>query len=223
MRFRNGAGQIAKINSTVLTAVMLLSATLLCLSYFASVLWRVSEAEIACFGRSNLLPSFLSQRDFDEPAVPQSFGSPTFTFHKDGKVVHVHYHLINGFQHGFGSALTAYEIGPTLSDFAFRINEYRDAYMSSHGRTLEHWYDTRKDLANNIAGREIGMRARQLGLHGVEAESYMMTETLKALDDGAVLEHPNSPKVQNLPTPDEYGCPWLPKPAVASRPGLKQM
>lgn len=195
------------------------------LAYCLSVFWRVSAAEELCFGRSNLFGKVFSHSPpkFDEPPVSGSFGSRTFSYERNGQTVHVHYHLINGFQHTFGSALTAFEVGSALSDFGFRVNEYRDAYLSSYGRTLDHWLDTKKDLANNIVGREIGLKARRLQLNGRAAEQYMIDETLKALEDGRVISHPHSPKVSRLPGLDAFGCPLLPKPAIASESRLKQM
>lgn len=193
------------------------------LTYCASVFWRVSAAEELCFGRSNLFGKVFAQAEFDEPPVSGSFGSKTYSFDRDGRTVHVHYHLINGFQHTFGSALTTFEVGSAASDFGFRVNEYRDAYLSSYGRTFDHWLDTKKDLANNIVGREIGLKARLLHLNGSAAEKYMIAETLKALDDGRAISHPLSPKVSRLPDLDAFGCPLLPRPAIASDSRLKQM
>lgn len=206
-------------------AVCVVLAGVSVLAYCLSVFWRVSIAEELCFGRSNLFNkvSSHSRPEFDEPAVSGSFGSKTFSYERNGLTVHVHYHLINGFQHTFGSALTAFEVGSALSDFGFRVNEYRDAYLSSYGSTLDHWLDTKKDLANNIVGREIGRKARLLHLNGRAAEKYMIDESLKALEDGRAIAHPRNPKVSRLPGLDDFGCPLLPNPAIASESRLKQM
>jgi hypothetical protein len=181
--------------------------------YVLSVLWRVSVAEQEYFGRSCIVPLRLHPPAYSEPPVPDSYGNGTYTYVRDGKVTHVHKQLINGFQHGYGSALVSFEIGKTAADLLFRLNEYVEAYDGTEPSTIKTNLDTRKDLANNVVGIRIGQTARKKGLFGQTAQQYMITEALAAMDRDEILKHFYDPRVRDLPSLEDYGCPGLPKPA----------
>lgn len=183
------------------------------LVYLGSVGWRVGEAETRYFGRNHCLPLWRKQPDYSEPATADSYGAGTFEFtQNDGRKLRVYKQLINGFQHSYGSALVALELGDAASDFMFRANEYFEAYAKPSGKTYEHLLDTRKDLHNNKVGRRIAADAIALGLRGQAADDYVVSELLKAIDDGRIIKDFRSARVDLLPTPDEYGCPFLPHP-----------
>jgi hypothetical protein len=181
--------------------------------YVLNIIWRVSVAEQVLFGRSCLIPLTLSPRIYDQPPTADSYGSGTYEVAIGGKTINVYKQLINGFRHTYGSALAAFEIGNSNADMLFRANEYVEAYLCKDGRTLKHFLDTKKDLSNNAVGRRIGQSARDLRLSGQDADVYMVKRVLEDIDQGAVLGHFLSPRVQSLPSLEEYGCPWLPKPA----------
>ncbi len=180
--------------------------------YILTVIWRVSYAEHLLFGRSYLIPLSLTNRQYLESPTPDSFGSPTYSYCVRGENIHVHKQLINGFQHAFGSALIAFELGEFWSDMIFRINEYGEAYFSKTGRTLNHVIDTRKDLANNKVGRSIGLAARRSQASGTDTENSMIEMTLTKMKTEEILPHFLHPKVQSLPSLEDFGCPGLPKP-----------
>lgn len=143
-----------------------------------------------------------------------SYGQGTYTFERDGKVLHVHKQLINGFQHAMGSALVAYELGGRTANCLFRLNEYVEAFDGSRSNTLKFNLDTRKDLANNVVGIRIGRSTRKLGLWGNNAEKHIIDEVLAAMDREEVIKHYLDPRVAKLPTVAEYGCPGLPEPVT---------
>jgi hypothetical protein len=181
--------------------------------YVVSILWRVSVAEQEYFGRSCIVPLRLHPPDYSEPAVPESYGQGTYTYERQGKVMHVHKQLINGFQHAFGSALVSYELGGKVADLLFRLNEYVEAYDGTdYSRSFRYNLDTRKDLANNVVGIRIGRAAKTKGLFGQAAQEYMIAEALAAMDRDEVFKHYLDPRVRSLPSVEAYGCPGLPKP-----------
>ena len=180
-------------------------------TYVFSVCWRVSVAEFEQFGRSTLLPVSFTQRKYNEPAVPSSYMSNTYTYQrKDGTSVRVYKQLINGFQHSYGSALAAYEISNPLADLLFRANEYAESYVFCRDTDTEKYsLDTRKDLANNAVGRNIADSARKLNLSGPAAYDYILWQTVKAVDSKTVLPHFLDPRVASLPSESGMGCPGL--------------
>jgi len=180
--------------------------------YVISILWRVSVAEQEYFGRSCIVPLRWHPAEYKEAPVAGSYGQGTFSYEHGGKVLHVHKQLINGFQHGVGSALVAYEIGGRTADLLFRLNEYVEAFDGTRSNTLKYNLDTRKDLANNIVGIRIGRATRKAGLFGASAEKHIIDEVLAAMDRGEVFTHYLDPRVSRLPTVEQYGCPGLPKP-----------
>ncbi len=182
--------------------------------YVLNIIWRVSFAENDLFGRSYLLPLTLHPRQYDQPPSPSSYGSGTYEFNRGGKTVIVYKQLVNGFQHAYGSALVAFEIGAPAADLLFRANEYVEAYCCKDGRTLKHFLDTKKDLHNNAVGREIGFAARDRHISNKDAETFMVGQVCEDMEKGVVLDHFLSPRVVALPSPDNYGCPGLPKPTA---------
>jgi hypothetical protein len=180
--------------------------------YVLSVLWRVSVAEQDHFGRSCIVPLSFHPPAYCEPPVSGSFGQGTYTYIQHGKKIHVFKQLINGFRHTYGSALVSYELGGKVADLLFKLNEYVEAYDGTSTVELKYSLDTRKDLANNIVGRKIGASARGKKLFGADAQQFMIDESLAAMERGEVLEHYLDPRVQKLPSTDEFGCPGLPQP-----------
>jgi len=181
-------------------------------AYVLTVTWRVSVAEQSLFGQSHLVPLSLKKPQFTEYPTPDSYNGGTYSYVRAGKFVRVHKQMINGFQHTYGSALTAFELGEFPADILFRANEYFEAYSCKNGRSSNHYIDTRKDLFNDRVGRLIGMEARNKGLFGRRAEKYIIAKVLQAMDSGIVLPHYRDPRVPLLPTLEEFGCPGLPKP-----------
>jgi len=180
--------------------------------YVVSILWRVSAYEQRVFGRSDLIPMSLTPRPFTKFPTTNTYGAYTFDIQINGKTLPVHRQIINGYQHAFGSALVALELGEGFSDFVFRLNEYMEAYCTPDGGRYSHYMDTRKDLYNNTVGRSIGMEARRLGLTGATADRYISARVLNAIQQREVIHHWLDPEVKLLPSLEEYGCPGLPHP-----------
>lgn len=179
-------------------------------SYILTILWRVSVAEQALYGRSCLLPVSLQFKPIeDELGTVATFGDNSYSFYQHGKIVHVHSQLVNGFQHAYGSALAAFELGVVPADLLFRANEYAEAIFSGRSGSQPFYLDARKDLSNNAFGRSIGERARKLGLSRAPADKYMREEVLRALEQGQVFSHWRDARVPALPSLEEYGCPAL--------------
>ena len=181
--------------------------------YVLSIIWRVSIWEQQLYGGSCLLPLTLNPRKYDQPPIAESYGSGTYRVILNGKPVWVYKQRINGFQHAYGSALAAYEIGSRKADLLFRANEYLEAYCLKNGQTFEHYLDTKKDLCNNAIGRDVGQTARTLHLSYKDADTYMVNRILAEMDRGTILHHFLNPRVEKLPPPEQYGCPFLPNPA----------
>ncbi|MBN9393650.1 MAG: hypothetical protein J0H83_00280 [Candidatus Melainabacteria bacterium] len=182
---------------------------LVCVSYVVSILWRVSLAEQALYGRSDLIPFSLHPLRCDLPPSEDSHLDTTYRFNRDGQTIVVYTQLINSFQHAYGSALAAYELGDVAADYLFRANEYFEAICWKNSGSLKFYLDTRKDLANNAAGRRVGMMARERGLIGAAADQYMIKEVQHGLADGRVIKHCEDAVVNSLPTLVESGCPFL--------------
>jgi hypothetical protein len=180
--------------------------------YVLSVLWRVSVAEQEIYGRSCIVPLSWHPPAYSEPPVADSYGQGTYTHEYNGKVMHVHKQLINGFQHGYGSALVSYEVGEKVANALFHLNEYVEAFDGSSSNTLKYNLDTRKDLANNVIGIRIGQETRAKHLFGQAAQKFMIAEALAAMDRDEILKHYLDPRVKDLPSVEAYGCPGLPTP-----------
>lgn len=196
-----------RAKATVVIALGL-SASILGL-YVFSILWRVSFAEKHLFGSSRLIPLSWHKQVPTEPGNALTFDEFTCPYNRNGKTIHVYKQLVNSFQHAYGSALAAYELSEVPSDLLFRANEYTEAIFSKASGTQPWYLDTKKDLHNNAVGRKIGLRARTLGLNGLDAEKFMIAETLKAADDGRIYNHFLDKRTLQLPTLEEFGCPGL--------------
>ena len=194
-----------------LTVTLGLGAVILIASlvYVSTIFWRVSVAEKEQFGQSCLIPLTWCKRKYDRPATTSSFGDATYDYSRSGKVVQVHAQLINSFQHGYASALTAYELGAPASEFLFRVNEYLEAIFCRDAGTTYFYLDTKKDLFNNAIGRAIGVEARRFALNGPDADDYLVTEILTALNSKRLITHYSDPRVATLPSYDESGLPLL--------------
>ncbi len=188
----------------------------LCAAYPLSVIWRVSLREQQLFGRSHLIPIAINVPQYTNPPTPESFGTGTYVFVRNGTKVIVYKQLVNGFQHAYGAALAAFELGSFNSDILFRVNEYFEAYTSKDGSTEKHYLDTEKDLANNAVGRKIGERVKSMKLSGKQADDRIVQEVLKAIDTGEVINNYLDPRVERLPSREEFGCPGLPPRPSAS-------
>lgn len=184
--------------------------TMALITYICTILWRVSIAEQELYGRSCLLPVSLQMKPTeDELGTATTFGDNSYSFYQHGKIVHVHSQLVNGFQHAYGSALAAFELGVVPADLLFRANEYAEAIFSGRSGSQPFYLDARKDLSNNAVGRTIGERARKLGLSRAPADKYMREEVVRALEQGQVFSHWRDARVIALPSLEEYGCPAL--------------
>lgn len=136
------------------------------------------------YGSSRLIPLSWHKQTPSEPGNAKTFNEFTCPYDRSGKTIHVYKQLVNSFQHAYGSALAAYELSEVPADLLFRANEYTEAIFSKVSGTQNWYLDTKKDLHNNAVGRDIGLRARTLGSNGLDAEKFMIAETLKAADDG---------------------------------------
>ena len=194
-----------------LTVILGLGAVILIasLAYVSTIFWRVSVAEKEQFGQSCLIPLTWRKHKYYRPSTASSFGDATYEYNRSGEVVQVHAQLINSFQHGYASALTAYELGAPASEFLFRVNEYLEALFCRNAGTTYFYLDTKKDLFNNAIGRAVGVEARRLGLNGHDADDYLVTEILKALSSNRLITHYSDPRVVTLPNYDESGLPLL--------------
>jgi hypothetical protein len=179
-------------------------------AYPLSVVWRVSLREKTLFGRSYLIPLSATVPQYTNSPTPESFGTSTYVFDRNGTKVIVYKQLINGFQHAYGSALAAFELGAVCSDLLFRANEYFEAYLLKDGSSEKHYLDTEKDLANNAVGRTIGVRVKSMTLSGKDADDRIVKEVLRAMDSGEVINNYLDPRVERLPSREEFGCPGLP-------------
>ena len=207
--FRKSPKTIPKFRAKVAAVIALgLSALILGL-YVFSILWRVSFAEKRLYGSSRLIPLSWHKQVPTEPGNPSTFDEFTCPYNRNGKTIHVYKQLVNSFQHAYGSALAAYELSEVPSDLLFRANEYTEAIFSNASGSQPWYLDTKKDLHNNAVGREIGLKARILGLNGLDAENCMIAETLNAAENGRIYNHFLDKRTLQLPTLEEYGCPGL--------------
>ena len=192
------------------TAVIALGLSALILGlYVFSILWRVSFAEKHLFGYSRLIPLSWHKQIPTEPGNASTFNELTSPYNRNGKTIHVYKQLVNSFQHAYGSALAAYELSEVPADLLLRGNEYAEAITSKVSGTQNWYLDTKKDLHNNAVGRSIGLQARTLGLNGLDAEKFIIAETLKAAEDGRIYNHFLDKRTLQLQSLEEYGCPRL--------------
>lgn len=179
--------------------------------YVLTILWRVGAAESDLMGKDLLLHIFPSRREFVSAPVVDSHGSFTYKMPlAEGEMI-VWREKINGFQHTYGSALASYELGEFLADKLFVACEFSEFTFDRNGVAETDLRDRRRDLANNWVGRQIGLKAREQGLNGRDAEEFIKSRILAAMEfDHLVVTHPYDPRVLNLPTESMLGCPFLP-------------
>jgi len=189
---------------TSILTIILISLALFAVGkiYVFSVLWRVSAAEDLIFHNSRILrkPWFRTIANYPDPPTESSHGDKTYSITYSGRTLQVQPQLINGFQHCYASAITTRELGPFVSDILFRCNEYVEAVYGNVGGTPYGKYDTRKDLQNNIVGREIGQRSKN------QDEALRMS--LEAVLDGPAIDHWLDAKVSLLPSANT-SCPYV--------------
>lgn len=182
------------------------------ITYVVSILWRVSLAEIELFGASKLIPMPAKNIAGRGPCGPETYFAPSYRFVRGNHEVVVWTDKINCFQHVYGSAVVASELGELPAHFLFCANEYAEYLFDHDGVSEEDLLDRRKDLAHNKVGRELGLRREVTALHGSARE-----ERLKALVLGE-MEIANrvylsylDPRVKELPDEAAQGCPLLPQ------------
>lgn len=186
--------------------------------YVLSILIRVSLAEEKYFGRSDLIP--LSQNGHKYKAKtlsPKSFQSGSYHFDRNGQKIIVWRQKINGFQHVYGPALMAYELGDKASDWTFCANEYMEAFfdviVDDNGISESDILDRRKDLHHNAFGRRIAADVKHRGLSGQAGYDALLKQVLSEVEsDRVFIPHYEDPRVKLLPTETEMGCPGLPPP-----------
>lgn len=205
MKYRAQIIKVAvKLISTTVTLVIFAIA-----AYTLSIVWRVSNAEQSIFGRSDLIPLALEQKQFDQPPTQESYGKKTYSHMVRGQPLQVYEQLVNSFQHVYGSALAASEIGELGADLLFKANEYFEAIFWRNSGTLNFYFDTKKDLANNAVGRKIGAEVKMGSLSGAAAEQHMIDKVFMALDGGLAYKNCAEHRVSQLPSLNDYGCPFL--------------
>ncbi len=188
------------------TRGILLLVLLIPVAYIASIFWRVSVAEKTYFGHSDLIPLSTTKARYTEPAVPGSYGA-TRLFIREGKPIHVWRQKVNGFQHVYGSALVAYELGEKPADWLFCANEWAEAFLDWDGIHQDDFQDRHKDLHHNKLGRGYARAARQTG----QTTTGMAHQILADMEAGnGIILHRKSPRVRHLPSERALGCPNLP-------------
>jgi hypothetical protein len=194
-------------------ALILLTSPILVIgAYVVSVVWRVSVEEDRYFGRSELIPLRLPARKFDQAPVADSYGHKTLVYESPLGQMIVWRQKINGFQHMFGSAMAAYELGPSLSDRLFCMNEVAEFTLDWNGVEPSDLLDRKKDLVNNAVGRSIGVEAKAKGLSGSTAQNFIAEECAKAANGAnkQFIPHYLNPTVFTL-SESELGCGCLPQ------------
>lgn len=185
-----------------------------CLVLGGYVLWiigRVSLAEAAYLGRSDLIPMSFNQPKFTHPPIAQSYGQKTMVIERHGKTEFVWKQKINGYQHILGSALAAYEIGDYWAEKLFVANEFFEYAIDFDGITMGDIRDRRKDLVHNRIGRKLGLEAKRRGVPESELVDYLTVQILDVMARDAWYQHCMDPRVALLPDEAALGCPGLPK------------
>jgi hypothetical protein len=179
--------------------------------YVLSVVWRVSAAQQECFGRSALIPLCLPVRAFHEPPVSASFGDRTFEYNHNGLTSVIWRQKLNGFQHIYGSALAAFELGDYFADKLFCANEFAEALCDWNTITLTDRLDRKKDLWNNRIGRAIGVRVSRMGMVGAAGERQILADCEYAIEhDPHFMGHYLDPRARGL-SEKSLGCLFLPR------------
>jgi hypothetical protein len=118
---------------------------------------------------------------------------------------------INSYQHMYGSALAAFEIGDTLADKLFCLNELAEFVCDWNGVETSDLLDRKKDLYNNSLGRAVGAKFRESGIKGAAAEKAIALECVKQMETNPkFLSHYLDPRVFAL-TEKQFGCEFLPR------------
>lgn len=179
--------------------------------YVLSIVWRVSIAENEYLGRSELIPLSLSARRYSEQPVSESFGHKTYVFDGPAGRIVVWRQKINSFQHMYGSAIATYEIGETLADKLFCLNELAEYLLDWNGVEPSDLLDRKKDLANNALGRKIGQSVGKTGVKGHDAELALSRQCVSSMEtDPEFLAHYLDPRVSAL-SESKLGCNCLPQ------------
>ncbi len=195
-----------------LVAAVLLSPIVLLVSYVVSVLWRVSLAEEAVFGKSALIRVSPWQRRFDGPRSLIYPGNATYTGHFLGQDFIAFNQKLNGFQHMYGSALVAYELGEDFSRWLFAANEFAEWTFDWNGVRVEDLLDRKKDLVNNTLGRRLGARVRREGIGRFQAETALIARSFYLMENSyEFLPHWMDQRLLQYPDEAALGCPCLPK------------
>jgi hypothetical protein len=180
--------------------------------YVFTILWRVSVVEYQLFGKSELIPMTIVQPKFNGASVTDSFGNGTYIINRHGKNVVIWKQKINGFQHIFGSALTAFELGDRPANFMFCTNEYMEAIFDPDGISERDFNDRRKDLFHNKTGRAIGIQVKKRGLSGKTAENELINLVLNEMERGkGYIPHHKDPVIKTIGTEEQLGCPGIPQ------------
>ncbi len=180
--------------------------------YVLSVLWRVSLAEEAVFGCSKLIPIATFQKPLDGPCLPGYPGHHTLTNHFQGRTIVAFNQKINGFQHLYGSALVAFELGEGFSSLLFAANEFAEFCFDFDGVRAEDLLDRRKDLVNNGTGRKLGRRLVTRELRGARAERALIAMSVACMEEAPeFLPHFMDQRLLRAPDEASLGCPFLPK------------
>lgn len=192
-------------------SLMVLSAAVLG-GYVLSILWRVSLAEHEVMGKDLMLHVFKSDKQFNLPPTIDSYFAQTFVQNYKTLSFSVWRDKINGFQHSYGSALAAYELGDFLSDKLFVANEFTEWLFDRDGVSERDLRDRHRDLSNNKVGRKVGVDAWKTGLHGRDAEEYIRDHIVIGIEfDHTVITHWRSPMIDTLPSEAAMGCSNLPR------------
>jgi len=180
--------------------------------YVLSILWRVSAAEHEVMGKDLMLHVFKSKNEFNKPPTIDSYMAATFVQHYKNMQFNVWRDKINGFQHTYGSALAAFELGDYVSDKLFVANEFAEWLFDKDGVSERDLRDRHRDLENNRIGRGIAKQARSSGYTGHDADDFMRDRIVLAIEsEHSVITHWRQAKVDSLPSEADLGCPNLPK------------
>lgn len=177
-----------------------------------SILWRVSVAEHEVMGKDLMLHVFTSKNQFDRSPTIDSYMAATFVQHYKNMQFVVWRDKINGFQHSYGSALAAFELGDYLSDKLFVANEFTEWFFDKDGVSNRDLRDRHRDLENNRIGRGIARDAHAAGYFGRDADEYMRDRIVLAIENERnVITHWLDPRIDALPSEAAMGCSNLPK------------
>ncbi len=197
---------------TLSTMVLfVVSCALLGGTYVVSVVWRVSLVEHNLLGSSQLI-RFPNARKYADAPNNGSMWSKTYTVDVGGRPIIVWGEKLNGFQHAYGSALAAYELGDWCADKLFVANEFVEWFLDHNGVSTADLLDRRRDMANNAVGRRVGIDARNHGLWGSAADEYIQAHLLKEMEiDRTIVVHPFHIQSFQLPSEEQLGLVGLPR------------